>query len=77
MIEKIIDASSSKPAVTIEYVASGVHNFSFHLLKDFPAFLKSKLYGELDIDYFQYFHFEISTLIGIAEREKFYRPYQV
>ncbi|MBA0851988.1 hypothetical protein Goshw_030113, partial [Gossypium schwendimanii] len=28
-------------------------------------------------DFYYYFHIEISSLIGIAEKEKFYQPYQI
>ncbi|MBA0860233.1 hypothetical protein Goshw_015500, partial [Gossypium schwendimanii] len=28
-------------------------------------------------DIYYYFHIEISSLIGIAEKEKFYQPYQI
>ena len=55
-----------------------VQNLSFHLLKDFPAIVKSVLQNIINNDdFYYYFHIEISSLIGIAEQEKFYQPYQI
>ncbi|MFQ6636560.1 hypothetical protein Gotur_013085, partial [Gossypium turneri] len=55
-----------------------VQNFSFNLLKDFPAIVKSVLQNIINNnDFFYYFHIEISSLIGIAEKERFYQPYQI
>ncbi|MBA0848717.1 hypothetical protein Goshw_006043, partial [Gossypium schwendimanii] len=28
-------------------------------------------------DFYYYFHIKISSLIGIADKEKFYQPYQI
>ncbi|KAH1056172.1 hypothetical protein J1N35_034237 [Gossypium stocksii] len=55
-------ASTSKPALWIE---------------DFPAIVKSRLSSFPNMDFFYYFHIEISSFIGIAEQEKFYQPYQI
>ncbi|MFQ6653013.1 hypothetical protein Gotur_024630 [Gossypium turneri] len=55
-----------------------VQNFSFHLLKDFPAIIKAVLQNIINNDdFYCYFHIEISSLIGIAEKERFYQPYQI
>ncbi|MFQ6660732.1 hypothetical protein Gotur_029139 [Gossypium turneri] len=55
-----------------------VQNFSFHLLKDFPAIIKVVLQNIINNDdFYYYFHTEISSFIGIAEQEKFHQPYQI
>ncbi|MBA0878246.1 hypothetical protein Goshw_025856, partial [Gossypium schwendimanii] len=44
----------------------------------FPASVKSILLSIINNnDFYYYFHIEISSLIGIAEKEKFYQPYQI
>nr|KJB84042.1 hypothetical protein B456_N001800 [Gossypium raimondii] len=48
------------------------------IIKDFPAIVKSVLQNIINNDdFYYYFHIEISSLIGIAEQEKFYQPYQI
>ncbi|KAH1114474.1 hypothetical protein J1N35_007852 [Gossypium stocksii] len=44
---------------------------------DFPAIVKSRLASFTNMDFFYYFHIKISSLIGIAEHQKFYQPYQI
>ncbi|MFQ6651701.1 hypothetical protein Gotur_023916, partial [Gossypium turneri] len=55
-----------------------VQNLSFHLLQDFSAIVKSVLQNIINNDnFYYYFHMKISSLIGIAEQERFYQPYQI
>ncbi|MFQ6654941.1 hypothetical protein Gotur_025708, partial [Gossypium turneri] len=55
-----------------------VQNFSFNLLTEFPATVKLVLQSIINNDdFFYYFHIDISSLIGIAEKERFYQPYQI
>ncbi|MFQ6636568.1 hypothetical protein Gotur_013086 [Gossypium turneri] len=50
-----------------------VQNFSFHHLKYFPAVVKSLLQTIINNDdFFYYFYIQISTLIGISEKERFF-----
>nr|KJB78368.1 hypothetical protein B456_012G157400 [Gossypium raimondii] len=52
--------------------------FLFSLLKDFPAVVKSLLQTIINNDdFFYYFYIQISTLIGISEKERFFQPYQI
>ncbi|MFQ6626272.1 hypothetical protein Gotur_004647, partial [Gossypium turneri] len=44
----------------------------------FPAIVKSVLQNIINNDdFYYYFHIEISSLIGVAEQERFYQPYQI